>query len=76
MLDGNLAMANQFENNEPDLLDYKGITVIQPDNELEYWRKRCLLAEEVIRASPCDPDITLAQLKAAKKYHEFLKENR
>ena len=30
----------------------------------EYWKTRCLAAEDYIAKSPCDPDITKEQIKA------------
>lgn len=43
-------------------------------NELytEYWKKRCELAEKCLKESPCDPDITKAQIEAHQKYNDFL----
>jgi len=38
-----------------------------------YWKQRCLLAEEMEKNSPCDPDITPLQMKAHKEYNEFIK---
>lgn len=40
---------------------------------VEYWQKRCELAEKFIAESPCDPDITETQVAAHKEYKEFLK---
>ncbi len=42
---------------------------------MNYWRQRCKLAESIIEACPCDPDITEGQIEAFKKYHEFIKKN-
>ena len=39
--------------------------------EKEYWKKRCELAEQYIKYSPCDPDITKEQYKAYWKWHDF-----
>ena len=36
--------------------------------DLAYWKERCLLAEDYISKSPCDPDITPEQLEA---YNEW-----
>lgn len=44
-----------------------------PDPE-DYWQERCKLAEAIIEASPCDPDITAEQIAAWHAYHSFLKE--
>lgn len=41
-------------------------------SEEDYWKQRCLLAEKFIEESPCDPDITHAQMDAYKAYNEFL----
>ncbi|MCB0448421.1 MAG: hypothetical protein KDD03_13120 [Gelidibacter sp.] len=44
-------------------------------NELsqsEYWKQRCLLVEQCLAESPCDPDITSEQIEAHKKLREFL----
>jgi hypothetical protein len=43
-----------------------------PGNLIEYWKHRCKLAEKVIEASPCDPDITSQQIKAHDEYKKFL----
>jgi len=43
------------------------------DKELFYWKTRCEHAEEFIKLSPCDPDITTAQKEAYGKwkiYHD------
>lgn len=40
----------------------------------EYWQKRCLLAENALNESPCDPDITDSQIRAH-RMHEYFKEN-
>ena len=40
--------------------------------ELEYWKQRCLLAEQVIAESPCDDDITEDQIAAWGDYRYFL----
>ena len=39
----------------------------------DYWKTRCELAEAIIEACPCDPDITTEQIEAWKNYHEFIK---
>lgn len=41
-------------------------------DELEYWKKRCELAENIEAANPCDPDINSDQIKAYKEYNYFL----
>lgn len=40
-------------------------------NQLEYWKKRCELAEMYIQESPCDPDITNSQLAAYGAWNHF-----
>jgi len=39
--------------------------------QLEYWKKRCELAEMYIEESPCDPDITMSQLAAYSAWNHF-----
>ena len=39
--------------------------------QLEYWKKRCELAEMYIEESPCDPDITMNQLAAYSAWNHF-----
>lgn len=39
--------------------------------ELDYWKKRCELAESYIEESPCDPDITINQLAAYSAWNDF-----
>lgn len=38
---------------------------------IEYWKKRCELAEMYIEESPCDPDITMHQLAAYSAWNHF-----
>jgi hypothetical protein len=38
---------------------------------IEYWKKRCELAESYIEESPCDPDITMQQLSAYSAWNHF-----
>ena len=42
-------------------------------NLVEYWKKRCELAETYIEESPCDPDIYKEQLDAYNNWCEFKK---
>lgn len=42
-------------------------------SELDYWKKRCELAEKYIDETPSDPDIYLDQIKAFNKWVEFKK---
>jgi hypothetical protein len=42
-------------------------------NLVEYWKKRCELAEAYIEESPCDPDIYKKQLDAWNNWREFKK---
>lgn len=44
--------------------------------KLEYWKKRCGLAERYLEESPCDPDITKKQMEAYLKYKQFLTNNK
>lgn len=37
-----------------------------------YWKNKCELAEECLRETPCDPDITGKQVVAWKNYKEFI----
>lgn len=39
---------------------------------MEYWRKRCQLAEKCLDESPCDPDITDDQIEAHKEWEKFI----
>ena len=41
-------------------------------SDVEYWKQRCLLAEQCLEESPCDPDITADQIKAWNAYHKFI----
>lgn len=41
----------------------------------DYLKQRCLLAEKCLEESPCDPDITLEQIKAHSDYNIFLDKN-
>ena len=40
--------------------------------EIYYWKTRCRLAEAIVEASPCDPDITTEQIEAHQNYQSFL----
>ena len=40
-------------------------------DELEYWKKRCELAEDYISKSPCDPDIYVEQMDAYNEWEKF-----
>lgn len=42
-------------------------------NLVEYWKKRCELAEAYIDESPCDPDIYREQLDVWNNWREFKK---
>jgi len=42
-------------------------------NLVEYWKKRCELAEAYIEESPCDPDIYKEQLDEWNNWCEFSK---
>jgi len=41
------------------------------NHTLEYWKKRCELAEDFIEESPDDPDVTQKQFEAYKKWQAF-----
>ncbi len=41
-------------------------------SDTDYWKQRCLLAEQCLEETPCDPDITADQIKAWKAYHKFI----
>jgi len=41
--------------------------------DLDYWKRRCELAENFIEEHPCDPDITNEQTEAYNKWCEFKK---
>lgn len=41
--------------------------------DLEYWKRRCELAEKFIREHPCDPDITDKQTENYNRWSEFKK---
>lgn len=41
--------------------------------DLDYWKKRCELAEDFIEEHPCDPDITDEQTEAYNNWCEFKK---
>lgn len=41
--------------------------------DLEYWKKRCELAEKYISECPCDPDIYDSQLEAWTEWLVFIK---
>ena len=42
------------------------------EKNLEYWEKRCKLAENFIDKSPCDPDITNDQMRAFEEWQSFV----
>ena len=42
---------------------------------LEYWKRRCLSAENYIQESPSDPDITKTQYEAYEKWLDIVNEN-
>lgn len=41
-------------------------------SDVDYWKQRCLLAEQCLEKSPCDPDITADQIKAWNAYYKFI----
>lgn len=48
---------------------------IELGNEVDYWKSRCLAAENFIKESPCDSNITEAQREAHSEWLFFIKEN-
>jgi hypothetical protein len=42
-------------------------------DKLEYWKKRCELAEKYIAESPSDPDLRDAQWKAYQDWQNYIK---
>ncbi len=54
---------------DPDLI------FLELCNRLEYLSKRCQAAENYIDASPCDPDITDAQIEAYRDWKEIVKQD-
>jgi len=44
-------------------------------SELEYWKERCILAEAMEAASPCDRDINKKQIAAHEAYNNFIRNN-
>lgn len=49
--------------------------LLKREEEVNYWKARCKLAETCIEESPCDPDITKGQIIAFENYHNFIKNN-
>lgn len=43
---------------------HPGVKNLSKMDAFDYWRKRCTAAENFIKESPCDPDITQDQIKA------------
>lgn len=54
-------------------LQSKPFQLIDMENTLEYWKKRCELAEKFIAESPGDPDVTNKQFDAYWEWQEFIK---
>lgn len=44
-------------------------------NKGDYWKESCLLAEKCLEESPCDPDMTTAQIEAWNDYRDYLEMN-
>jgi len=38
---------------------------------LQYWKKRCILAEKFIEKTPCDPDIYPEQFEAFEEWQKL-----
>jgi len=58
-----------------ELMEFYGDKKGKYEGEVaEYWHQRSKLADAYIKETPCDPDITDAQLKAWLEYQEFIKD--
>lgn len=44
--------------------------------QINYWKTRCELTEDVLNETPCDPDITEKQIFANMALDKFLNENK
>ncbi|MDD4972474.1 MAG: hypothetical protein PHT07_23840 [Paludibacter sp.] len=44
---------------------------VEDSHTLEYWKKRCELAESYLREKQCDPDTKSGQIKAFNEWIEF-----
>ena len=49
---------------------------IKPKFDWEYWKHRCLAAEQFIEESPCDPDIYPEQLNAYYEWQKWVEDER
>ena len=45
---------------------------IKPKFDWEYWKHRCLAAENFIEESPCDPDIYPKQIEAYNEWQKWV----
>ena len=45
---------------------------IKPKFDWEYWKHRCLAAEQFIEESPCDPDIYPKQIEAYNEWQKWV----
>ena len=54
-----------------DINDQKNALIADLEKRAEYWEKRCRAAEDFIKESPCDPDITYNQIQAHNKWQDF-----
>ena len=49
---------------------------IKPKFDWEYWKHRCLAAENFIEESPCDPDIYPKQIDAYNEWQKWVENER
>ena len=49
---------------------------IKPKFDWEYWKHRCLAAEQFIEESPCDPDIYPKQIEAYNEWQKWVEDER
>lgn len=70
------AFNNEFNQDYAERLAEKLVTELLSsqvnEEEIEYWKTRCLLMEKIEEVNPCDPDITIKQIEAWKNYRKFM----
>lgn len=49
---------------------------IKPKFDWEYWKHRCLAAEQFIEESPCDPDIYPKQIESYNEWQKWVEDER
>jgi len=49
---------------------------IKPKFDWEYWKHRCLAAEQFIEESPCDPDIYPEQIESYNEWQKWVEDER